>query len=262
MKDLKKLVALTVLGSLVVLLGGYVLLVGPKRSQAAELRSTAALAVSANSALELQLAQLKAQARDLPRQQARLAAVAARIPTTRALPALIRALNNAAHGAGVELLSVSPGASTLVAPAAVVATVASPPVARPTGARPTATAPNPAAPAALGAAPGALGAAPTTGEVGQLAQLPVTLSLAGGYFQLEQFVSALEDLPRSLRLTGVTMAPGSNPMLPAPLGSAAPVGPGATLASTVNAVVFVAVNRPAATPVTVPGTVPSAAPAK
>ena len=260
MKDLKKLVALTVLGSLVVLLGGYVLLVGPKRSQAAELRSTAALAVSANSALELQLAQLKAQARDLPRQQARLAAVAARIPTTRALPALIRALNNAAHGAGVELLSVSPGASTLVAPAAVVATVASPPVASPPVANPTAA--NPAAPAALGTAPAPVGAAPTTGEVGQLAQLPVTLSLAGGYFQLEQFVSALEDLPRSLRLTGVTMAPGSNPMLPAPLGSAAPVGPGATLASTVNAVVFVAVNRPAATPVTVPGTVPSAAPAK
>ena len=259
MKDLKKLVALTVLGSLVVLLGGYFLLVGPKRSQAAELRGAAALQVSANSALELQLAQLKAQARNLPKEQARLAAVAARIPTNRALPALIRALNDAAKGAGVELLSVSPGASALVTPTVVAAPVVSPSAAT------TATG-NPAAPPALGAAPGSatpgttLGAAPTGAEAGQLAQLPVTLSLAGGYFQMEQFVSALEDLPRSLRLTGVARAPGSNPMVPAPVGSAAPVGPGATLTSTVNAVVFQAVNRPAATPVTVPST--TTAPAK
>ena len=257
MKDLKKLVALTVLGSLVVLLGGYFLLVGPKRSQAAELRGAAALQVSANSALELQLAQLKAQARNLPKEQARLAAVAARIPTNRALPALIRALNDAAKGAGVELLSVSPGASTLVTPTVVAAPVVSPSAA---------TTGNPAAPPALGAAPGSvtpgttLGAAPTGAEAGQLAQVPVTLSLAGGYFQMEQFVSALEDLPRSLRLTGVAMAPGSNPMVPAPVGSAAPAGPGSTLTSTLNAVVFLAVNRPAATPVTVPST--TTAPAK
>ena len=253
MKDLKKLVALTVLSSLVVLLGGYFLLVGPKRSQAAELRSQAALQQRANSDLGLQLAQLKAQAKNLPKEQARLAAVAARIPTTRALPALIRALNNAAKVAGVELLSVSPGASTLVTPAVVAAPVASP----------TATgAANPAAPKALGTGPGTttLGAAPSGGEAGQLAQVPVTLSLAGGYFQLEQFVSALEDLPRSLRLTGVSLAPGSNPMVPAPVGSAAPAGPGSTLTSTVNAVVFLAVNRPAATPVTAPST--PTAPAK
>ena len=257
MKDLKKLVALTVLGSLVVLLGGWFLLVSPKRSQAAELRSAAAVQVTANTALETQLVQLKSLARNLPREQAKLAAVAARVPTSRALPALIRALNDAAKGAGVELLSVSPGASTLVTPAVAAAA----PI-------PTTTA-SPASPASPAGAGKPSTAVPA--DAGQLAQIPVTMSVVGGYFQVEQFVAALEGLQRSLRLTGVTMAPGSNPMVPAP-GASAPVA-GApvagsvpeqpkTLATNINAVVFMAVNRPAAIAGTLPSATPSSTTAK
>ena len=241
MKDLKKLVTLTVLGSLVVLLGGWFLLVSPKRSQAAELRSAAAVQVSANTVVETQLVQLKSLARNLPREQAKLAAVAARVPTSRALPALIRALNDAARGAGVELLSVSPGASTLVTPAVAAAA----PI-------PTATA-SPASPAKPGTA--------VPADAGQLAQIPVTMSIVGGYFQVEQFVAALEGLQRSLRLTGVTMAPGSNPMVAAPVASAPAAGgvpeQPRTLATNINAVVFMAVNRPAATAVTIPSATPA-----
>ena len=236
-----KLVAFAVLGSLVVLLAGWSLLVSPKRSQAAELRIQAAEQLSVNQALEIQLSQLKTQAATLPKQQAKLAAVAARIPTTRALPALIRALNRAAHGAGVELLSIAPGSTTLLAPTAVtpVAVVA------------------PASPATGKTTP-AKAAKPAPADAGQLAQLPVTMTIVGGYFQVEQFLAALEGLPRSLRLTGVTMAPGTNPLAPATGTAPAPTEPGKTLSTSISAVVFMAVNRPPTTPVSVH----SAAPAK
>ena len=233
-----KLVAFAVLGSLVVLLAGWSLLVSPKRSQAAELRAQAVEQLSVNRALEIQLSQLKAQAATLPKQQAKLAAVAARIPTTRALPALIRALNRAAHTAGVELLSIAPGPTTLLAPTAVTAVV---PVA-------------PASPATATAK----AARPAPADAGQLAQLPVTMTIVGGYFQVEQFIAALEGLPRSLRLTAVTLAPGTNPLAPVTGTGPAPTEPGKTLSTSISAVVFMAVNRPPTTPVSVP----SAAPAK
>jgi type IV pilus assembly protein PilO len=221
MDKLKQYVVFAVLGSLVVLAAGWFLLVSPKRSQAADLRTQAATAVTANSQLENQLQVLKAQAKDLPKQQAKLAAVAAKIPDNPALPALIRALTTAGTSAGVELVSVTPGTPVAVAAAA-------------------------AAPAA--AAPAAPAAGVST--AGQLAAIPLTLSIAGGYFQVEQFVANLENLPRSMRLTTLTVAPGANPVKPVKTGS---VDDGRSLLTTVTGQVFMAANRAAATAVTVPG---------
>ena len=132
MDKLKQWVALTVVGCLAIVAGGWFLLVSPKRQHATELRQAAAIQVDANNALETQLVQLKAQARDLPKEQAKLAAVAARIPDSRAMPALIRALNKAAKSSGVELVSVSPSSTTLVA----AASPATAPVAVPAAASP------------------------------------------------------------------------------------------------------------------------------
>lgn len=224
MDKLKQYVLFTVLGCLVVLAAGWFLLVSPKRSNAAELRTQAAAQVTANAQLETQLAVLKAQAKDLPKQQAKLAAVAAHIPDNPALPSMVRALTTAATSAGVELVSMTPG----------------PP------------APLAAAPAAAGAAPAVPGAAAaaSSGTAGQLAQIPLTLNVAGGYFQVEQFIANLENLPRSMRITALTLAPGANPVKPAGSGT---VDDGKSLTTTITGQVFMAANRAPATAVTVPG---------
>jgi Tfp pilus assembly protein PilO len=224
MDKLKQYVVLTVVASLVVLAAGWFLLVSPKRSQAADLRTQAAAQVTANAQLETQLQVLKAQAKDLPKQQARLAAVAAKIPSNPALPALVRALTTASTSAGVELISVTPSSPTLVA-----------------GAAPTS-----------GTAPAATGttvAAPAV-DAGQLAAIPLTLNVVGGYFQVEQFVSNLESLPRSMRVTNLKLVPGTNPVKPT---TTATVPDGKTLVTTVTGMVYMAANRVAPTAVTLPG---------
>lgn len=222
MDKVKQYVVFAVLGSVVVLAAGWFLLVSPKRSQAADLRAQATAQLSANTRLETQLQVLKAQAKALPKQQASLAAVAAKIPDNPALPALIRALTTASTSAGVELVSVTPGVPALPAAAA-----------------PTGTA------AAPGAAPVAAGA----GSAGQLVSIPLTLNIAGGYFQVQQFVANLEGLPRSMRVTTLSLAPGANPVKPVKTA----VDDGRTLLTTVTGQVFMAVNRPPAKAVTVPG---------
>jgi type IV pilus assembly protein PilO len=226
MDKLKQYLVFTLLGCLLVLAAGWFVLVSPKRGEAAELRSQAEMQVSANAALETKLAVLKAQAKNLPKQQAKLAAVAAKIPDNPALPALIRALTSAASSAGVELVTVSPGPVGLVGAAPAAAT-------------------TPVAPGAAKAAAPAAGTA-----AGTLAQIPLTLTVAGGYFQVEKFVANLENLPRSMRITGLALTPGVNPVKPVVAGA---TEDGSTLTTTITGQVYLASNRAPATPVTVPG---------
>jgi Tfp pilus assembly protein PilO len=218
MDKLKQYVALTVVGCLAVLAGGWFLLVSPKRTEAAELRLQADEQVTANATLQTQIEVLKAQAKNLPKEQAKLAAVAAKVPPSRAMPALIRSLTVAAEDAGVELVTLAPGTTAVAAPVAAAA-----PVAPAAGT----AAPAPGAPAAVAPAP----AGP------QLGTIPVTLNVVGGYFQVQQFLSNLEELKRAIRFTNVTLAPGSNPVKPAAPGSA-PVDDGRTLAATLTGQVF------------------------
>lgn len=236
MDKLKQYVALTVVGCLAVLAAGWFLLVSPKRTEASEVQLAADAQVTANSALRTQIEVLKAQAKNLPKEQAKLAAVAAKLPSNRAMPALIRALTTAAEDAGVELVTLAPGATAVAAPAAAAA---------------------PVAPAA-GAAPAApvAGAAPAA-AAGQLGTIPVTLNVVGGYFQVQQFLANLEDLKRAIRFTAVNLAPGANPVKPAAPG--ANVDDGRTLAATLTGQVFQVVGAPA--PVAAP-VAPVAAPAK
>jgi Tfp pilus assembly protein PilO len=213
MDKLKQYIALTVVGCLAVMAGGWFLLVSPKRDEAAQLRTDADAQVTANAALQTQIEVLKAQAKNLPKEQAKLAAVAAKIPASRALPSLIRSLTDAAEDAGVELVTLSPGATAVAAPAAAA------PVAPPADGAAAPTAPQPAAPAGP-----------------QLGTIPVTLNVVGGYFQVQQFLSNLEELKRAVRFTNVTIAPGANPVKPAAQG--ATVDDGRSLAATLTGTVF------------------------
>lgn len=198
MDTLKQWVLLTVAGCLAVLAAGWFLLVAPKHAQAQDLRTQAAAQEGSNATLRTQIAVLKAQAKDLPAQQAAVAEVAAKIPADPGLPALVRALDAASTAAGVDLVSIAPGT-----------------------------------PAPVGAT-GATGAGTTASAGGALQAIPVAVNVVGGYVEVEQLVSGLEGLHRAFRVTSLTLAPGSSPVVPA----AASSDDGRTLSATISGQVF------------------------
>ena len=180
MERIRQWTIFTALAVVAVLVAGWMLAIKPQRSHAADLRSQAAGVEQSNDQLRNQLSSLKAQAKDLPKQQARLAEIAKKIPNNPALPTLIRNLSDAADSAGVDLVSLAPAQ-----PVALVSAVAAP-------------AGRPAA--------GSAGSAVATPQV---EQVPVTLSVTGSYFNLEQFVSNLEQLDRAMIVDGWSMSPGA-----------------------------------------------------
>lgn len=207
MDKLKQWVVLTVVGCLAVLAAGWVLLISPKHAEADDLRTQTTAQESGNANMRTQLAVLRAQAKDLPKKQADLAKVGAQIPGDPALPALVRALNAVSDDAGVELVSILPGPPVPVAPA---------------GTTPA------------GAAVPATTAAGTAGA-GALTSIPLSISATGGYFEVQQFVHGLEGLTRALRVTGLSIAPGVNPV-----SRTAPVSTedGRSLTASITAQVF------------------------
>jgi Tfp pilus assembly protein PilO len=246
MDKLKQWVALTVLGCLAIMAGGWFLLVSPKRGEAEQLRLDTAAQDSANATLRTQLEVLRAQAKDLPKKQADLARVAAKIPDNPGLPGLIRALTAASTSAGVELVYVTPGTPVAVA------------AALPAGAAPVdpATAVAPAAPPA-GAAPGAPtdAAAPPAPLGGSLTEIPLSINVIGGYFEVAQFLANIEDLPRALRVENLNVTPGTSPT--STDKKPASTEDGRSLTSTITGSVFMAADRPAATPVVAPTAAPA-----
>jgi Tfp pilus assembly protein PilO len=164
----------TVLVVLAVLEGSWFLVIGPKQREASRLRDDAVAQDESNQRLQAKIAMLKAQSKDLPKQQARLAQIRVNIPANPQLPKLIRDLSSSADKSGVDLVSLAPSQ-----PAAMQATA------------PTST---PAAPSASGTA-----ATPT------LMQIPLVVTANGDYFEVEQFLNKIEGLKRSFLVTGLTL---------------------------------------------------------
>jgi type IV pilus assembly protein PilO len=190
----RKWAALSVLLVAAIFVASWFLLIGPKRSDAAGLRSQKVTQDANNQKLIQQLEVLKAQAQDLPKQEAFLAQIRRQLPDNPALPTLIRNLTSAAGKSGVELTSLAPAL-----PVAVVAPV----VALPTvAATTTATADQTSETPATVAAP----PAPT------LYAVPITVKTTGSYFETEQFLNKLEGLKRSFLVTGFTLK--STPPVP------------------------------------------------
>ena len=162
-------------------------LIAPKRSETNGLKADRVEQDATNARLVQQLEVLKAQAQDLPKQEAFLAQIRRQLPNNPALPALIRSLTQGAKKSGVDLTSLAP---------AVPVAVVSPVVAVPT---PAATTTAPAdqtseAPVAVPVAP-----APT------LYQVPIVVKATGSYFEMEQFLNKIEGLKRSFLVTGFTL---------------------------------------------------------
>lgn len=169
---------LTGVAVVAVLAAGWFLLISPKHSEAAQLRNDATAQAQANDTLRAQVAALTVQARNLPRERAKLALLSGKIPSKPELPTLILRLREAADRAGVTLVSLRPSPPTAV----------------------TAT--------GVGAVPAPAGSAARTGA-GQLLTIPISVEVNGGFFQLEQFLANLEDLPRSFLVGQLTVAAGA-----------------------------------------------------
>lgn len=204
MDKLRPLVALAVLAALALLAGGWFLLIAPERSEAAALREQGEVQLATNAQQRTQLEVLRNKAKALPDKERELAEVATKIPTDPRLPALLRALSAAGRSAGVQVQTVTPGAPA--------------PVTAPADA---------AAPPAAGATAGALSA------------IPLSIQVAGGFAEVEQFVAELEELPRALRITGLNVAPGGD------TAGGAAVAQGRSLSSTITGSVFLAPAAPA-----------------
>lgn len=225
MDKMKQWVVLAVVGVLVVMVGGWMFLVSPKRSAAADLQSQASAADVRNTQLRSQLQMLQAQQKLMPKYEAQLAQVMTKIPDNPALPALIRSLTDAADKANVELVTMAPATpvdyqtSAGAAPAAVTA------------------APVAGAPAAT--------AAPAAGAAG-LKVITLSLNVVGGYFETENFFNQIESISRALKVTGFTMAPGADPMKAGTTGASSNVDDGRVLTTTMTASVFMSPSTPAA----------------
>lgn len=178
----------TALVVVLVLVASWFLLISPKRSEAADLRSQTASQLSANEMLRSQISILKAQSKHLPAQQARLARMQEKLPQAPELPSLIRDLTMAARQSGATLVELSPGE-----PVSMDGVTAG---AAPPGAESPAT--SPAVPAAT-AAPGT----PTE----SLLAIPLSLEVHGSFTDLKTFLSKVEELSRTMQVTGFTVAP-------------------------------------------------------
>jgi Tfp pilus assembly protein PilO len=215
----------TAIAVIVVLLAGWFLLIKPQSTKASNLRSQAATQQQSNQVLVTQIAALQAEQRQLPQQQQALQKFSTEVPNDASEPAIIRQLSAAAAGSGVNLVSMTPGVASVVAPA--------------------------------GAVPGA-STLPAAGA-GTLVQLPIALSILGSYANVESFFQSLEKLPRALLVTGWSLCPtGGTSSSSGSVSCAAPAAPANvtlapnTVGGTLNAVVFYA--PPAGTTgTTVPG---------
>jgi type IV pilus assembly protein PilO len=172
----------------------WFLLIAPKRSEAAQLRTETVSQEDANERLVQQLAVLKAQQADLPEQRATLEVLKTQVPDDPALPTLIRNLTSAGRKVGADITSLAPSPPTLLtgpAAAAVPTTTTTDTSTATTSDTTTGTTTDPAA------------AVPTPSA--QLYQVPLSLTVQGSYFELEQFIERLEKLKRSFLTSGFTI---------------------------------------------------------
>jgi hypothetical protein len=160
---------------LLILVGGWFLLVAPKHASADELRASTTTQESTNLSLAAEVSMLKAQQAGLPAQEAKLALIRQHIPENPALPSFVRSLSALAKASYVTLQTIAP-----VPPTA----NTSPPV-------------NPA------------GTTKPAGVVPQLQTVGLTINLLGTYPNVELFLNRLESLQRAFLVTGLQVTPGT-----------------------------------------------------
>lgn len=202
-----------VLLALVLTLGWWLLLYSPASQRQADVEAATAGFRQQQSALRGQIASLRAIEAEEVEIRTALARLEEYIPVGTAQPTTIRQLQRAADRSGVELSSVTFGTPEVPVAAADVA--------------------------------------PTdTGDPGTtLANVPLTILLEGGYFQVVDFLRRVEvNVPRAVLMTGVDLAEGAAEGFP-------------TLAATLTGQIFAIVPADDLDEVAPGGQAPDAVPA-
>lgn len=209
---------LTALGTVVVLVAGFMFLVKPEHKKAHDLTAQATTIAHETDSLKVTLAQLVTEKAGLAAEQAKLRSVQQKLPAGPQLPALTRALDKAAKSAGVELVNVSPSA----------------PAANSSATTTSATTTSATKTSAAGSAAAGTAAASTP----TVDAIPVVLSVSGSYFNLEKFLDNLEGMQRALLVDGFTIAFQSNPATAAVSATPRPTIGGGELTITLQTRVF------------------------
>jgi Tfp pilus assembly protein PilO len=181
MTKMRQWTLMTVIAVVLVIAGGWLLLVKPQGSKISAVKDQAASQQQANQVLLQEIASREAQKNTLPAEQAQLQKLAVQVPTVADEPGIIRSLQTSSNGAGVNLITITPGgATTVTAPAATTTTTTS-----------SATLPSTA--------------------TGSLVELPLTLSVVGTYANIESYLQLLENMPRAMLVTGFSLCPMQAP---------------------------------------------------
>jgi Tfp pilus assembly protein PilO len=153
--------------SLGVLAAGWMILVSPQQSSAADTTAQAATVEQSNVAAQHKIDALKAQFKDLPTLQGQVAAIRTRIPSSPQEPTLLRSLAALAKSSGVALVSLEVQNPTVVG-------------------------------AAGAAAPGAAAA-------GTLSQIPLSIEVTGTYANTRLFLTGIENMRRSMVVSSLVV---------------------------------------------------------
>lgn len=116
-------IAIAAAACLIVLAGGWFLLVKPVKADITATKAKTADQTAANDQTRLQVQVMRSIAKKLPAEQAELATLSQRIPDQVELPALLRNIQAVAKESGVDLGGIVPTQPTAVAAAAGIATV-------------------------------------------------------------------------------------------------------------------------------------------
>jgi Tfp pilus assembly protein PilO len=170
MTKMRQWTLMTVIAVVIVFAGGWLLLVKPQGSKISAVKAQAATQQQANQVLLQEIAARMAQKNTLPAEQAQLQKLSVQVPTLPDEPGIIRQLQSSANGAGVNLITITPGAATAITAAPTTTTL------------------------------------PTT-TAGNLVELPLSLSVVGTYANVESYLQLLEKLPRAMLVTQFSLCP-------------------------------------------------------
>src|SRR5437899_1573291 len=174
-------------------------LIVPKISQARASQTKLDQARQQQSVLELRLQELQATEAQAQKLRAQLTKLQAAVPPTVDLPGLIRLLNDVATQSGVNFIAITPGqptqsvASGLAQPAPVVS-----PTSLPTGGI-------------------------SSGSSVGISIVPVTITINGDFFAVDQYLFRLEVLPRISKVLSISLAPGRDRLPARPRSRPAPL---------------------------------------
>jgi type IV pilus assembly protein PilO len=183
------------------LVASWMLLIGPRRAEAADIAAQRLAQDDQNVTTRQRIAQLKVDFAQLDEHRAELAEIAQEMPADVSMPRLVRDLNTMSGQSGAILKELTPGIPTLV-PSAKAATAGATAGAGNGGA---ATAGGDTAASGDAAAGTSASAAPAAAA---LYAVPLQATVEGDYFQVSLFLRKVQtEMARAMLVTGLTISP-------------------------------------------------------